>query len=370
MSDPIPSIPRFHIDQPERIPTNTNADLGRAFDKRTRKVGDAGWDGKYRLVVFTPDAHQPHLVHPVNVVQVVVAEPFTLGAALGRLIALDDPRLYPLVGIAIQGDRLEAIKRARVVFGLGLAEAKSLIEAVLVEGSARGPITGVTLRDGRTVVVRQQDDDEAKAREAKEREGWTFTSGFPDSGGDDVLALDLREKGIEIRTMRAIDDLRARDMDDAFRDMVKRDRVPDHDEVTRLKRELDAANERAHAAEASAARLQAVIDAETGRKGLEGWVYSYVFRDMVDNTAWRLDLPDGRCVVAWGRRMDGSDKYEESNPGGWAIWMLDADGELDEEYGVGGSDPAWNALDAMEHATRRLCGLGALDAIEAATPTT
>lgn len=191
-------LPRFHIDQPDTIPNGVRADLGRFFDRRTRKVGTAGWDGQHRLVVFTPDEIQPHLVVPESVV-----DPMMLGVALGRLIELDHPDLYTPVGIAIQGDKLEAIKRARVVFDLGLAEAKSLIEAVLVERSERGPITGVTLKDGRTVVVRKQDDDEAKEREEKEREGWSFTSGFPDSGGDDTLELDLREKGIEIRTMRA-----------------------------------------------------------------------------------------------------------------------------------------------------------------------
>lgn len=203
--------PRFHIDQPDTIPNGVRADLGRAFDRQTRKVGRA-----YRLVVYTPDERQPHLVYPMSAVLTSITDPVTLTVGVGRFIALDDPRLYPLVGIAIQGDRLEAIKRARVGFDLGLAEAKSLIESVLNEGAERGPITGVTLKDGRTVVVRQQDDDAAK-----EREGWSFTSGFPDSGGDDALALDLREKGIEIRTMRATDELRAKDMDEAMADVFR-----------------------------------------------------------------------------------------------------------------------------------------------------
>ena len=210
--------PRLHIDQPNALSIDTpRADFGRVFDRRTRRVGHAEWNGQYGWIVFTPDQTQPHLPgwpHQPGVND----DDVTLSFKADRFIPLDHPDLYALIGIAIQGDKLDAIKRARVVFDLGLAEAKSLIEAVLVERSERGPITGVTLKDGRTVVVRQQDDDEAK-----EREGWSFTSGFPDSGGDDALALDLREKGIEIRTMRATDELRAQDMNEAMADVFRGD---------------------------------------------------------------------------------------------------------------------------------------------------
>lgn len=446
-------LPRLHIDQPNALSIDTpRADFGRVFDRRTRRVGHAEWNGQYGWIVFTPDQTQPHLPGWPHQPGVNDDDAVTLSFKAGRFIPLDHPDLYALVGIAIQGDRLDAIKRARVVFDLGLAEAKSLIESVLNEGAERGPITGVTLKDGRTVVVRQQDDDEAKERERRSMEALRATDDLRAKDMDDAfkfrdyldipprsaMSPEVRAKldeavakfqalpavqaqirvmsaptpisisgattnpadgyAVDIRTNTTqlleynppepngplrMETLKARaktgtDLElrfmtaDDFKDAIMDWSLnPTSEKYEKLRQagaacglgpdeQIKAANERAYAAEESAKRLQAVLDAETGRKGLEGWVYSYVFRDMVDNTAWRLDLSGGRCVVAWGRRMDGSDKYEESNPGGWAIWILNADGELDEEYGVGGNDPVWNALDAMEHATRRLRELGLL----------
>ena len=166
-----PALPSFPIDVFVKLPVTERppyATIGRVYDLDALCAGGATWDSMVG-VVFTLDGHRP-LAMFLQGFKDGLVRVGDLDVAARRFVALDDPRLYPAMGVAVQGNHLEAIRLVRSAIGISVAEAKGLIEAVLAEGAERGSITGVTLKDGRTVVVRQQDDDEAKERERKSLE--------------------------------------------------------------------------------------------------------------------------------------------------------------------------------------------------------
>lgn len=148
--------PRFHIDEIANVPNDVEeADFGRVFEPASWRVGTVSGRVLYRLVkerewLLTFQREGGGWVREAGEIQ---TWPPTL-------IALDDPHLYPAIGIAIQRNpmgKFDAIRQVRQTFGLSLAQAKALVEAVLAEGAERGPITSVSLVDGRLAVEREAD---------------------------------------------------------------------------------------------------------------------------------------------------------------------------------------------------------------------